>query len=302
MMNADELSRRQIVLKYLSENLKNEYIRIAGMCSPIEELRHPLITVEDVLRAYFILADYFTDDSGGAEKENMLVGLRSEELLASALSRQIVSFGGKTKYSDPIDICSTLFFGLVKNHAFLDGNKRVSLLILLYQLFLYGYIPSVPEKEFEKLVVSVAANNIDRGVLKKFRTEKLVADKEVHSIAYLLRRMVKKKNSSYHISATAKEFCDALSKANVSAELDNGKLKFRRKIKKTWPFKYETVTFSIVFGGWSRVIGAKTARDILQNLKLFDQYPSYQDFFSGSEPLYQMIQQFEGPLRRLKDE
>ena len=77
MMNADELSRRQIVLKYLSENLKNEYIRIAGMCSPIEELRHPLITVEDVLRAYFILADYFTDDSGGAEKENMLVGLRS---------------------------------------------------------------------------------------------------------------------------------------------------------------------------------------------------------------------------------
>ena len=26
MMNADELSRRQIVLKYLSENLKNEYI------------------------------------------------------------------------------------------------------------------------------------------------------------------------------------------------------------------------------------------------------------------------------------
>ena len=193
MMNADELSRRQIVLKYLSENLKNEYIRIAGMCSPIEELRHPLITVEDVLRAYFILADYFTDDSGGAEKENMLVGLRSEELLASALSRQIVSFGGKTKYSDPIDICSTLFFGLVKNHAFLDGNKRVSLLILLYQLFLYGYIPSVPEKEFEKLVVSVAANNIDRGVLKKFRTEKLVADKEVHSIAYLLRRMVKRR-------------------------------------------------------------------------------------------------------------
>lgn len=302
MMNNNEMCRGSSFLKYLSEELKNEYLRVAGKCSPIEELRHPLITVEDVLRAYFILADYFTDDSGGNPKESMLVGLRSEELLASALTRQCVSFGGKYKYSDPIDICSTLFFGLVKNHAFLDGNKRISLLILLYQLFLYGYVPKVPEKEFEKLVVSVAANKIDRGVIKKFMTERLIADKEVHAIAYLLRRMVKKKDSSYHIAATAKEFCDALSKAGVSAELDNGKLKFRRQIRKSWPFKDEIVSYSVVFGGWSRVIGAKTARDILQNLKLYDQYPSYQDFFDGSEPLYQMIQQFEGPLRRLKDE
>ena len=302
MINNNELCRGNRFLKYLSEELKKEYLRVSQMCSPIEELHHPLITVEDVLRAYFILADYFTDDSGGNKKESMLVGLRSEELLASALSRQCVSFGGKNKYSDPIDICATLFFGLVKNHAFLDGNKRVSLLILLYQLFLYGYIPSVPETEFEKLVVSVAANKIDRGVLKKFMTDRLMADKEVYAIAYLLRRMVKRKNSSYHISATAKEFCDALSRADVSAELDNGKLKFRRRIKKCWPFKDEIVSYSVQFGGWSRVIGAKTARDILQSLKLYDQYPSYQDFFNGSEPLYQMIQQFEGPLRRLKDE
>lgn len=302
MIKNDEFCRRNIILKYLSEELKREYSRVSGMCSPVEGLQHPMITVEDVLRAYFILADYFTDDSGGNERESMLVGLRSEELLASALSRQNVSFDGKRKYSDPIDICSTLFFGLVKNHAFLDGNKRVSLLILLYQLFLYGYVPNVPEKEFEKLVVSVAANNIDRGVLKKFKPERLAADKEVHAIAYLLRRMVKRKDSSYHISMTAKEFCEALTKAGVSAELDNGKLKIRRRIKKMWPFGEETVSYSIPFGGWSRVIGAKTARDVLQNLKLYDQYPSYQDFLNGSEPLYQMIQQFEGPLRRLKDE
>lgn len=175
-------------------------------------------------------------------------------------------------------------------------------MILLYQLYLYGYVPNAPEKEFEKLVVSVAANKIDRGVLKKFMTERLAVDKEVHAIAYLLRRMVKKKDNSYHIGATAKEFCDVLSKAGVSAELDNGKLKFRRAIKKSWPFKGEIVSYSVTFGGWSRVVGPKTVRDVLQNLKLYDQYSSYQDFFKGSEPLYQMIQQFEGPLRRLKDE
>ena len=88
----------------------------------------------------------------------------------------------------------------------------MSLLVLLYQLFLYGYIPSVPEKDFEKLVVSVAANKINPYILKKFKSDKSVADREVHAIAYLLRRMVKKKDSSYHISATAKEFCVALNK------------------------------------------------------------------------------------------
>lgn len=289
-------------MKYLSEDLKKEYTRTRAMCRPIEELHHPLITVDDVLRAYFILADYFTDDSGGSKKESMLVGLRSEELLSSALLRQSISFAGKRKYTDSIEICSTLFFGLVKNHAFLDGNKRVSLLVLLYQLYLYGYIPKSPEKDFEKLVIDVAANKIDRRILKKFMTDRMIADKEIYAIAYMLRRMVKKKDASYHISTTAKEFCEALKTAGVETELDNAKLKFSRKIKKSFPFKDEVVYYSVNFGGWSRTIGPKTARDTLQSLKLYDQYPSYRDFINGSEPLYQMIQQFEGPLRRLKDE
>ena len=32
------------------------------------------------------------------------------------------------------------------------------------------------------------------------------------------------------------------------------------------------------------------------------EYPDYQDFLEGKEPMYQMVEQFEVPLRRLKDE
>lgn len=302
MMENNEICRRNYFVKYLSEDLKKEYDRVSAMCLPIEGLQHPMIIMDDVLRAYFILADYFTDDSVGGQKEQMLVGLRSKDLLASALSRQNVSFAGRAKYSEPIEICSTLFYGLVKNHAFLDGNKRVALLVLLYQLFLYGYVPNVPEKEFEKLVVSVAANDIDRRVIKKFKADSFSDKKEVLAIAYILRRMVKKKNASYHISMTAKEFCDAVTAAGATAELDNGKLKFKREIKKKWPFPKEVVSYAIPFNGWTRTIGAKTARDVLRNIKLYDQYASYQDFLAGGEPMYQLVQQFEGPLRRLKDE
>lgn len=140
-------------MKYLRNDLREEYERIAKNVPDIEGLQHPLINFSDVLHAYFILADYFTDESSD-NIEHMLVGLRSADLLGSALGRQIVSFGGRKKYTDSIEICATLFYGLVKDHAFHDGNKRTALLTLLYQLTLYGYIPSVSVNKYEKLVVA----------------------------------------------------------------------------------------------------------------------------------------------------
>ena len=124
-------------MKYLRNDLREEYERIAKNVPDIEGLQHPLINFSDVLHAYFILADYFTDESSD-NIEHMLVGLRSADLLGSALGRQIVSFGGRKKYTDSIEICATLFYGLVKDHAFHDGNKRTALLTLLYQLTLYA--------------------------------------------------------------------------------------------------------------------------------------------------------------------
>ena len=41
---------------------------------------------------------------------------------------------------------------------------------------------------------------------------------------------------------------------------------------------------------------------VKQKLKLYEEYPDYQDFLEGKEPMYQMVEQFEVPLRRLKDE
>lgn len=81
-------------MKYLRNDLREEYERIAKNVPDIEGLQHPLINFSDVLHAYFILADYFTDESSD-NIEHMLVGLRSADLLGSALGRQIVSFGGR---------------------------------------------------------------------------------------------------------------------------------------------------------------------------------------------------------------
>ena len=56
-------------MKYLCKELREQYEISAKECGEINELQHPLIGMGDVLRAYYILADYFTDDSGGAKVE-----------------------------------------------------------------------------------------------------------------------------------------------------------------------------------------------------------------------------------------
>lgn len=289
-------------LKYLPEELQKEYDREHAATPDIEAISPPLINISDVLRAYFILADYFTDPSSGQIVEPMLIGVKNRDLLSSAVCRQIVSYGGRVKYTDKLDICATLFFGLVKNHAFHDGNKRVALLTLLYQLNGYGYFPSAPVKEFEKLVVAVAASELAvkyRWAWKKFDKKD---DCEIYTISYLLRRMTERKDHSYHINITMKEFCLILEKHDVQSFVENGKVHFRRKARLGIGSGRKEINHAVTFGGWTRAVGAQNARETLQKFDIYDQHPTYQSIMSGRDPLYKLIADFEQPLRRLKDE
>lgn len=290
-------------MQYLPDDLKREYVFLTKNNPDIEGLEHPLINLSDAFRAYFILVHYFTDVSTDEVQEKMMVGIRSIDLLASALSRQNISFGGRRKYSAPLDVCATLFFGVVKNHSFNDGNKRTALLLLLYQLQLFGYYPTAPKKDFEKLVLHVADGSVAtyyRSVYKKFKKQE---DPIIRTLSYLLRSMMEKKNNAYHIAPTMKAFCAALERCNVQYKVENGKVKFSYTVPGKW-FCYETGnrTYSIPFHGWTRTVGAKTARDALRALDIYDQYPTYQSLLDGSESMYELVDDFKEPLRRLKDE
>ena len=288
-------------MQFVSKDIENEFERLSNLYPDLDELSHPMINMSDALRAYFALADYFTDDTSD-NTEKMLVGLRSADLLYSALGRQIVSFGSRYKYTNPVDVCSTLFYGMVKNHSFSDGNKRTALLTLLYQLNLYGYLPNVSVNDFERLVVTVAANDLPSKYREVWRKYYKKEDPQIQTISYLLRHMTKKKDHSYHLNMTAKDLVQALEKNDVTCFADKGKLHFERKIPHKMWFGARTLKYTIVFGGWTRNIGAQTVRELLTNLELYEQFPDYQSFIDGQEPYYSLIQDFEMPLRRLKDE
>lgn len=282
-------------------DIEKEYERIHKNNPDIEGINHPLINISDALRAYFCLADYFMDESSDTV-ETMLIGVRSMDLLYSAIIRQTVSFAGHKKYTDPISICSTLFYGMVKNHSFSDGNKRTALLVLVYQLDLYNYLPASHVKEFEKLVVSVAANTIPEqysGIWKKYKKKD---DAIIQTIAHLLRKMTKRKDHSYHVNINMRDMVSALESHGVICTTDGGKVHFERRIPAKVFRQKEILKYSTVFGGWTRSIGASTAREILTTLKLYNQFPDYASFINGNDTFFDLIQQFEVPLIRLKDE
>jgi death-on-curing protein len=89
-------------------------------------------------------------------------GIRDEGLLASAVFAPRSSFGGKSPYSDIIEVAAAYLFYLCGNHPFVDGNKRTAMAAAIVFLRLNGIETKPDSDDWEKLVLDVAASRIDR--------------------------------------------------------------------------------------------------------------------------------------------
>jgi death-on-curing protein len=91
-----------------------------------------------------------------------LKGVRDENLLASAVLTPQSSCGGKSPYADIIEIAAAYLFYICKNHPFLDGNKRTAMMAAIVFLRLNGIEPLPDSAKWEKLMLDVAASQLDR--------------------------------------------------------------------------------------------------------------------------------------------
>lgn len=87
------------------------------------------LTTEDVL----LLHHLSIEKSGGSH------GLRDAGLLDAAVHRPQATFASEDLYSTLFDKAGAVCHSLIKNHAFIDGNKRTSLLAAMAMLELNGY-------------------------------------------------------------------------------------------------------------------------------------------------------------------
>lgn len=85
-------------------------------------------------------------------------GVRDEGLLQSALEVPFQSFGGDDIYPSIQQKAARLGYGLIKNHPFLDGNKRIGTHVMLVFLCLNGIELDYTQKELEDIILSVAAS------------------------------------------------------------------------------------------------------------------------------------------------
>ena len=88
------------------------------------------------------------------------VGIRDEGMLDLALNYPFQSFEGRELYPSIQAKAARLCFGLVKNHAMLDGNKRLGTHAMLVFLALNGYELSYSQKELSDVILALASGEI----------------------------------------------------------------------------------------------------------------------------------------------
>lgn len=89
-------------------------------------------------------------------------GIRDEGLLESALAAPFQTFGGEPVYPSLQAKAAQLGFGLIRNHPFVDGNKRIGAHTMLVFLAANGIELRYEQQELIDIVLSVAAGQIDR--------------------------------------------------------------------------------------------------------------------------------------------
>lgn len=88
-------------------------------------------------------------------------GVRDESLLDSALSRPRNTYEYAEEASLP-ELAADYAFGVTRNHPFVDGNKRTSLLAAFIFLEINGLTLDVDEMEAADRVIALSSSEIDR--------------------------------------------------------------------------------------------------------------------------------------------
>lgn len=87
-------------------------------------------------------------------------GIRDIELLHSAIERPKASFGGEYLYSSVLDMGAAVLQSLVKNHPFIDGNKRTAFFATLRFFQRNDHLFTFENKDIVKFIVDVDTKNL----------------------------------------------------------------------------------------------------------------------------------------------
>lgn len=105
---------------------------------------------EKVLLLHKLLAE----ETGGS------IGLRDSDLLDAALEGIFATFGGQELYPTKEEKGARLGFSLISNHAFLDGNKRIGMYVMMTFLEVNGIRLECSNEDVVAAGLAVAAGTM----------------------------------------------------------------------------------------------------------------------------------------------
>lgn len=104
------------------------------------------ISAEDIL----LIHSRVIEGSGGLD------GLRDRNGLEAAIAAPMQTFDGRELYPSDIEKIARLGFGLASNHAFVDGNKRISAMMTQLLLKWNGYDLTLRTGELADMFIAIA--------------------------------------------------------------------------------------------------------------------------------------------------
>ncbi len=119
------------------------------------------LTVKDTL----LLHSMAIDVSGGSH------GLRDMGLLESAVARPQAFFGGEELYATIFLKTGALVHSLLRNHPFVDGNKRTSMFSAMTFLELNGYIFHAEQKEIVDFALQIENKKLSVEIIAEWLKE-----------------------------------------------------------------------------------------------------------------------------------
>lgn len=287
----------------LEPEVQAEYERVAEDFHPIAQFGPPCLSVDDVLRAHYLIANHFLLEGAGIGG----IGPKDNGLLESAVYRQISSFRGQEKWKNLFDITATLFFGIIKNHAFHDANKRTAFLTALFQLYQNNFCLAVSEKVLEDFTVDVADNNLKKFARYRDLLKAKADDPEVIMISRFLRDNTRRIDNRKYI-VTYRELAKILGRYGFHLEApDNNHIdvvRYERKKKILGIFgdgsDVRIRVGKIGFPRWTAQVSAGDIKSVRRMTSL-----THEDgvdsgaFFHGLDDMQSLITTYNAPLMRL---
>lgn len=126
-----------------------------------------MITIEEACSIHELSIKFF----GGS------YGIRDQNMLISAINRPYTTFENVALYPSPVDKAAAIAESIIKNHPFIDGNKRTGYILMRMILLTSGLDIEASEDEKYLFIIRIAENRFDFDRIKNWIASHLISAK-----------------------------------------------------------------------------------------------------------------------------